>query len=77
MDGYDYKREDAGVLESASLMNHRFAEAFKFAFAAKTHLADEDFLMKRQVRISSAKSIEFRDQRNSRFGHQRVYSFRF
>ena len=50
MDGYNYQPEDAENVEQVSLMCHRLVEAFKFAYAAKTHLADEDFLMSRYVR---------------------------
>ncbi|XP_028968750.1 glutathione hydrolase 1 proenzyme [Galendromus occidentalis] len=65
MDGFDQSPTDAEGLETASLMNHRLVEALKFASAAKTHLADEDFLMKREL-LRKIASSEFANEIRAR-----------
>ncbi|RUS90195.1 hypothetical protein EGW08_002074 [Elysia chlorotica] len=44
LNGYDLKPDDIGSLDARILTYHRTIEAFKFAYAKRTALADEDFV---------------------------------
>lgn len=44
LDNYDLKRKDLTDLDKLPLTVHRITEAFKFAFAKRSSLADEDFV---------------------------------
>ncbi|XP_052253641.1 glutathione hydrolase 1 proenzyme-like [Dreissena polymorpha] len=43
LDGYNFTPSDISSTEKSILTFHRFIEAFKFAYAKRTQLADEDF----------------------------------
>jgi len=43
LDGYNFKPKDIDDEHSAALTYHRVIEAFKFGYAKRTNLADEDF----------------------------------
>ncbi|XP_050415979.2 glutathione hydrolase 1 proenzyme [Patella vulgata] len=44
LDGYKFISDDIDSIDSSVLTYHRMVEAFKFAYAKRTDLADEDFV---------------------------------
>lgn len=68
LDGYEYNKtwtDESQDIPAATLMYQRIAETFKFAFAAKSHLSDEDFLKNKTILAELTKQ-EFADSIRSR-----------
>jgi len=53
--GFNFTRLDLDNIERQTLTYHRFAEAFKFAYAKRSLLADEDYVNVEEVLAQSSK----------------------
>ena len=42
--GYDFSPDDVSSVEGRILTYHRIIESFKFAYAKRTHMGDEDYV---------------------------------
>lgn len=44
LNGYNFTSESVATIDDTVLTYHRIAEAYKYAFARRTELGDEDFV---------------------------------
>ncbi|WAR05429.1 GGT1-like protein [Mya arenaria] len=77
LDGYDFKPEDIQTTKGKILTYHRIIEAFKFAYAKRTDLADEMFVDSVKQLVANLTSPEYIDSIHKQIWDNQTHPFMY
>lgn len=77
LDGYGFKKEDLTNEKSKINVFHKVTEAFKFAYAKRSNLGDEEFVNGTEELIRNLTSSDYASYIRSRINESKTYNISY